>query len=256
MKSLAIWKKYGKWICVVWSVFTLGLALLTLHDMQTAEGTGLYLAFQAGTRERGPYDLLVDLAGMMCLAGLVLLPCILLKQREPESFFRFLAAYLAFLPTVSTAALVHLLDGTEDIVIRQSLLEGNLPEALREGMAGIIPLLQVGVPVLVLAAALCREAGEGKPGKAENEGKRVAGKAAWAAMAAVLLLIFPAVVFPALTDICVYVIFYALLVYGFRLWGKLEAAYPGFRTWGWLLFVFFWFRGLDRMLEVMSIYHL
>ena len=134
----------------------MGLALLTLHDMQTAEGTGLYLAFQAGTRERGPYDLLVDLAGMMCLAGLVLLPCILLKQREPESFFRFLAAYLAFLPTVSTAALVHLLDGTEDIVIRQSLLEGNLPEALREGTAGIIPLLQVGVPVLVLAAALCR----------------------------------------------------------------------------------------------------
>ena len=62
--------------------------------------------------------------------------------------------------------------------------------------------------------------------------------------------------FPALSDICVYLIVYLLLAAAFSLWEKLHDAHPGLNAWGWILFGGFWLRAVERMLEIMSVYHL
>ncbi len=97
-------------------------------------------------------------------------------------------------------------------------------------------------------------------GKAEGAGSsektrphpwlpRAAGLAALALSAVSLL-------FPALSDICAYLIVYLLLAAAFSLWEKLHDAHPGLNAWGWILFGGFWLRAVERMLEIMSVYHL
>lgn len=243
---------YGKWIQLLFAAALMVCAGLTLHDMQMAEGTGLYLALKAGAQDRRAYDLLVDCVGMCCLLALLLLPCILQKRLGFAPFLRFGSACLAFLPVMSTGALVHLADGTGEIAFRQAILEGRLAMALREGLAGLAPILAAGVPLLLLAL------GVAKTGIGQDQGKGVPAlpRAFRATGAFGLGLLAVGLLFPALTDICAYLIVYLLLVYAFSLWEKLHDEIPGLNAWGWILFGGFWLRAIERMLEVMSIYHL
>ena len=72
-------KRYAEWIQALSALLLIAMAGLTLHDMQTAEGAGLYLAIKAGAEDRRMYDFAVDAAGMLCLLVLLLLPCFLQK---------------------------------------------------------------------------------------------------------------------------------------------------------------------------------
>lgn len=247
MKGSAFWKRNSRWLWLAGAAALIGCAGLTIHDMQTAEGTGLYLAMKAGTENRRMYDLLVDGVGILCVLAALLLPCLIFGHLQAKAFFRFTAAYFAFLPLLSTAMLVHLADGTEAIGLREAVLEGRLGEALREGLAGAVPVMAVGVPLLLLAFAA---------GKAERGGKGKGLCGGWRVVLAVqILLLVAAVLFPALTEPFVYLARYLLLVYGFVLWEELCGAYPELDAWGLVLFAVFWLRGLDRMLETMSVYH-
>ncbi|WP_251205799.1 hypothetical protein [Acetatifactor aquisgranensis] len=242
-------KQYAKWIQAAFAAVLILFAALTLHDMQTAEGAGFYLAIKAGNQDRRVYDLLVDVIGMLCLLALLLLPCLLQKRLRPASFLRFASASLAFLPVMSMGALVHLADGSDRIELRQAILEGRLGEAFQEGIGGLLPILAAGVPVLILAFGM-EKAGGGQ--------SRVKGRAAWLrclGISAVLLLAL-ALLFPVLTDACAYLIVYLLLITAFSLWERLSEMYPRLDAWGWILFGGFWLRGIERMLEVMSVYHL
>ena len=243
-------KQYAKWIQAIFAAVLLLFAALTLHDMQTAEGAGFYLAIRAGNQDRRMYDLLVDATGMLCLLALLLLPCLLQKRLRPGPFLRFASASLAFLPVMSMGDLVHLADGSEEIVLRQAILEGRPGEAFLEGMAGLFPILAAGVPVLILAFGIERTGGQGRAG-----GQAWSRQLRWLGIPAVLLLA-PAVLFPALTDVCTYLIVYLLLLAAFSLWERLNETHPALDTWGWILFGGFWLRGIERMLEVMSVYHL
>ena len=44
MDKKGFWERYGGWAALAVTAGLLCLAGITLHDMQTAEGTGLYLA--------------------------------------------------------------------------------------------------------------------------------------------------------------------------------------------------------------------
>lgn len=244
-------KRYAKWIQVIFAAALLLFAALALHDMQTAEGAGFYLAIRAGHQDRRIYDLLVDATGMLCLLALLLLPCLLQKRLSPAAFLRFASASLAFLPVMSMGDLVHLADGSEEIVLRQAILEGRLGEAFLEGMEGLFPILAAGVPVLILAFGIERTGG----GQSGEKGQASSRRPGWLGIFAALLLA-PALLFPALTDVCTYLIVYLLLTAAFSLWERLNERYPALDTWGWILFGGFWLRGIERMLEVMSTYHL
>lgn len=311
MKGKGLRKRYAEWIQALSALLLIAMAGLTLHDMQTAEGAGLYLAIKAGAEDRRMYDFAVDAAGMLCLLMLLLLPCLLQKRLRPAPFLRFASASLAFLPVVSMALLVHLADGTEEMALRQAISMGQPGAALLEWLGELLPALSVGLPVLILAFGMVRAGSPedlaggaegpenlaGKAGspdnlagkaespedlaeKAENpenlagkagSPKDLAGKAEgagssektrphpWlprAAGLAVLVLSAVSLLFPALSDICVYLIVYLLLAAAFSLWEKLHDAHPGLNAWGWILFGGFWLRAVERMLEIMSVYHL
>ena len=284
-------KRYAEWIQALSALLLIAIAGLTLHDMQTAEGAGLYLAIKAGAEDRRMYDFAVDAAGMLCLLLLLLLPCLLQKRLRPAPFLRFASASLAFLPVVSMALLVHLADGTEEMALRQAISMGQPGAALLEWLGELLPALSVGLPVLILAFGMVRagsaeelagravsveelaekaENPENLAGKAGSP-KDLAGKAEgagssektrphpWlprAAGLAALALSAVSLLFPALSDICVYLIVYLLLAAAFSLWEKLHDAHPGLNAWGWILFGGFWLRAVERMLEIMSVYHL
>ncbi len=284
-------KRYAEWIQALSALLLIAMAGLTLHDMQTAEGAGLYLAIKAGAEDRRMYDFAVDAAGMLCLLLLLLLPCLLQKRLRPAPFLRFASASLAFLPVTSMALLVHLADGTEEMALRQAISMGQPGAALLEWLGELLPALSAGLPVLILAFGMVRAGSaeelagravsvEDLAEKAENpenlagkagSPKDLAGKAEgagssektrphpWlprAAGLAALALSAVSLLFPALSDICVYLIVYLLLAAAFSLWEKLHDAHPGLNAWGWILFGGFWLRAVERMLEIMSVYHL
>ncbi len=291
MKGKGLRKRYAEWIQALSALLLIAMAGLTLHDMQTAEGAGLYLAIKAGAEDRRMYDFAVDAAGMLCLLLLLLLPCLLQKRLRPAPFLRFASASLAFLPVVSMALLVHLADGTEEMALRQAISMGQPGAALLEWLGELLPALSAGLPVLILAFGMVRAGSaeelagravsvEDLAEKAENpenlagkagSPKDLAGKAEgagssektrphpWlprAAGLAALALSAVSLLFPALSDICVYLIVYLLLAAAFSLWEKLHDAHPGLNAWGWILFGGFWLRAVERMLEIMSVYHL
>ena len=291
MKGKGLRKRYAEWIQALSALLLIAIAGLTLHDMQTAEGAGLYLAIKAGAEDRRMYDFAVDAAGMLCLLMLLLLPCLLQKRLRPAPFLRFASASLAFLPVVSMALLVHLADGTEEMALRQAISMGQPGAALLEWLGELLPALSVGLPVLILAFGMVRAGSaeelagravsvEDLAEKAENpenlagkagSPKDLAGKAEgagssektrphpWlprAAGLAALALSAVSLLFPALSDLCVYLIVYLLLAAAFSLWEKLHDAHPGLNAWGWILFGGFWLRAVERMLEIMSVYHL
>lgn len=291
MKGKGLRKRYAEWIQALSALLLIAMAGLTLHDMQTAEGAGLYLAIKAGAEDRRMYDFAVDAAGMLCLLLLLLLPCLLQKRLRPAPFLRFASASLAFLPVVSMALLVHLADGTEEMALRQAISMGQPGAALLEWLGELLPALSAGLPVLILAFGMVRAGSaeelagravsvEDLAEKAENpenlagkagSPKNLAGKAEgagssektrphpWlprAAGLAALALSAVSLLFPALSDLCVYLIVYLLLAAAFSLWEKLHDAHPGLNAWGWILFGGFWLRAVERMLEIMSVYHL
>ena len=291
MKGKGLRKRYAEWIQALSALLLIAIAGLTLHDMQTAEGAGLYLAIKAGAEDRRMYDFAVDAAGMLCLLVLLLLPCLLQKRLRPAPFLRFASASLAFLPVVSMALLVHLADGTEEMALRQAISMGQPGAALLEWLGELLPALSAGLPVLILAFGMVRAGSaeelagravsvEDLAEKAENpenlagkagSPKDLAGKAEgagssektrphpWlprAAGLAALALSAVSLLFPALSDLCVYLIVYLLLAAAFSLWEKLHDAHPGLNAWGWILFGGFWLRAVERMLEIMSVYHL
>lgn len=291
MKGKGLRKRYAEWIQALSALLLIAIAGLTLHDMQTAEGAGLYLAIKAGAEDRRMYDFAVDAAGMLCLLLLLLLPCLLQKRLRPAPFLRFASASLAFLPVTSMALLVHLADGTEEMALRQAISMGQPGAALLEWLGELLPALSAGLPVLILAFGMVRAGSaeelagravsvEDLAEKAENpenlagkagSPKDLAGKAEgagssektrphpWlprAAGLAALALSAVSLLFPALSDLCVYLIVYLLLAAAFSLWEKLHDAHPGLNAWGWILFGGFWLRAVERMLEIMSVYHL
>ncbi len=234
------------WIWILLSAATLAFACLTLHDMQTSEGVGLYLSMQAGKGSQGLFDVLVDGAGMLCLSAVILLPCMASGYRRPDSFLRLLSAYLAFLPTISLASLAHLLDGSVEIGVSGAVRAGNWEEAFREGLGGNVFLLAAGVPLLILAEGLLKE------GAQTSACKKLSRRLLAGICGGGLLL--GAIFFPALTEQCSYFFHYLILIYGFAAWERLYEREPKLKIWGMILFGIFWLRGMYRMIEVMSLH--
>ncbi len=294
MKGKGLRKRYAEWIQALSALLLIAIAGMTLHDMQTAEGAGLYLAIKAGAEDRRMYDFAVDAAGMLCLLALLLLPCLLQKRLRPAPFLRFASACLAFLPVMSMASLVHLADGTEKLAIRQALSAGRPGAALLEWLGELLPVLAAGLPVLILAVGMVRtgkaagtaekakegpgepegtagiaKEGPGKPevtagiarggpGKSEGTIEKKCPRPWILPAAGIVALALSAVslLVPALAGICIYLLAYLLLVAAFSLWEKLHDANPGLDAWGWILFGGCWLRAVERMMEVMSVYHL
>jgi len=206
------WKICEKWIARILALAFFCLSVLAVHDMQTAEGVGLYFALK-WNRGRLPFDLAVDgLAGIGLLL-LVLLPCIALRHKGAASVFRMLILFVSFMPRLSLAYLIRPWD-------TQATVAYEVP----------IFLLQTLAPFLFLAALAL----------AEGDVKREKGDIVWrrwySLCAAAAISVFAAAVFfPEINQLLYYVLGYLLLLVCFDLWERVYLKYPVMHTWGWIL---------------------
>ena len=284
-------KKINKreWFAGISSLVTFLIVLRTLHDMQTAQGVGLYLSILGGYNSRVLFDVMVDVLGLVLLALLLLIPCFLLGFRNSESFFRLLAAYLALLPGVDLAALVHIFDPPGLFHLPQALVEGDVLNVFLAGMKEISPVLRLWLPIFFLLLMGDQ--------MMERKGlKRWQIRILWFQIP-LLLGVF---LFPAISSFLAFAMQYLLLIVCFDIWEGWNKnliqgmkrpnghpyhdaeqswnndliqgmkrpnghpyhdaeqswynGYSNIRLWGMVLFGGFWLRGLYLMIEVMSIW--
>lgn len=125
--------RWHEWFAGIMSLGTFLMILLTVHDMQTAQGVGLYLSMLGNYGSREIIDIIVDATSAVLLALLLAVPCFLMGRLNAESFFRLLAAYLALLPGVDLAAIVHIFDPPGIFSLSHALAEGDVLGAFSRG---------------------------------------------------------------------------------------------------------------------------
>lgn len=200
----------------------LAMAFYCIHDMQMAEGVGLFFALKAG-KDRLLFDLAVDVAGGLGLSLLIAVPCLVLGYWDFPALLRFLLVYLSLMPTLSMAYLLDPLGGEEGLRLQP-----------------LFVLLQTVIPFLCLWVAIL-------------------GREAWkkwygvCAGCAALLCLAGFFVQP-LQPLFQFIMTYLLLLMGFDLWERVWKKYPALNTWGWILFGGLGFRAFYVLSQVMAEY--
>lgn len=213
----------GIWLVLLLWAATFGFVVSTLHEMQTAEGIGLYWALKAGV-ERGGFDIAVDMAVALVLLLLTGLPCLILGHRSISAFFRFLIGFAAFMPRVSMAYLIHLFDAGLRTVSYNRLLF----------------VLQTVIPFgCVLFAVMAAN---------EKPWKR------WYTVCSVAAAILGVVSAVWESEAIGAVMTYLLLLVCFDVWERLIDKNSKFVGLSWILFGGLWLRAVYSMLYIRSIY--
>lgn len=226
------------------SLGALGLALYTLHDLQTAEGAGLYLSLLYGQANRTPFDILVDIMGMLLLLALLLLPCLFLKHLRLASFFRLLSVYLAIMPIVHPGNAVHLSSALWDLSLRENLLKGNFLQILFTDCVPVFELLRFILPFLLLLLAINRTQG-------------ITGFQKARFLFPCIIVVFALyLLFDGIAETALYLLYYLLLILCFAEWEAACKHSTGFSNRSLILFAGCLLRGIYRMLELISHAHL
>lgn len=225
------------------------ICLYAFHDIQTAQGIGLYFSMKLGMESRVGMDLLVDAAGMLALALLIVLPC--WKQGKgcadgmPEACLRLFIVYLAAVPILSPAKVLQLFQGYEIVF----LWDIGLKAAVWEWFYHVTHFCQVWLPLILVLIAFTN-------GMPLNEScvidrffilrrHKIMG-------AAVILLLFILLLVPTAENVILYVCGYLGLWYAFEQWEQLLNKNQKLKKWSLLLFGLLLCRGLYRILVLVS----
>lgn len=225
-----------------------------LYDVQTAQGVGLYLSMQFGIPHTSMMDILSTAAFMVLLLLLIILPGISLKHRSVASCLRFLSLYLAFIPVISTAYLIHLKDNSVLFNLHPAFSSVPFKQVWTDAFACLAPLLQLMLPGLILLYgcyfALSRSMEQTVPTKTLFP--------IWHRVFILisLLLLIPVSLFPELTPVSEFIIWYLLLLIGFDLWEKMITGKPHLQFASHIITAVLIFRSIYRLLELMSHYRL
>ena len=233
--------KKSTWLTGILVLATFVMILLTMHDMQTAQGVGLYLSILGGYKSRIIFDIIVDVLGMILLAIYLFVPCFLLGRLNIKSIFRLLAAYLALLPGVDLGKLVHIFDTSEAFSQGQPFVEGGFLASFLSGMREISPVLRLWLPVFCLMLIGNRIIGS-------IELKRWERNILWLQIP-LLLGVF---LFPSISPYLSFIMQYLLLIICFDIWERWYKVSSNIEKWGAILFGGLWLRGVYLMIEVMS----
>ena len=232
--------KRDKGILILIIVATLGGYLAAYHDMQTADGVGLYLAMKFGQKNRLPFDLLCDGIRMAGFLGLLGATCAVRGHRSLTAFARLMCAWLAFMPILSMAELLHLPD---EAVRGMTLADSGLLERFVEGESVIAGIFKAWLPLffLLFCGYVLKKPGTKVPG--------------WYRICVVIQALLLACVFiiPGWSAAFVEILLYLLLVMTFDLWERWLSENPALEKWSALLFGLMWLRGIFRLVELMSI---
>lgn len=200
------------------------LAVAAVHDMQTAEGVGLYFALKLG-RGRELFDVAVDTLSALGLLALVYLPCLFLKHRSLSSLLRFLLIFLSFMPTLSLAYLLRPLQAAGETFPRQP-----------------IAILGMVLPFLCLLAMAVAW-------------KEKAWKNWYSACCVAAVLLFSVTLFvPSLQQLFYFILVYLLLLVCFDICERLYLQHPTLNAWGMILFGGLAFRAYYVLSEILRRY--
>lgn len=227
----------GFFLCALMAVCTFLMACLALHDMQSAEGVGLYIAITLQREDRLIFDLLVDVLGAVALLLCVVLPC-LGRAGKRRNLVLLMVAYVALMPTVSLDSLIHLLGSPENYRICASV------EELLAGIGQVASVAGFWIPVLCLLLAAGRLLDK-------NRGLSIRQR--------VFLMVQPvlailALLFPGFAPHLSFVMQYLLLLSAFEAWESLHENAGNYSLWEVVLFLGLWLRGGYVLFELMSRY--
>jgi len=215
---------------------------LTLHDVQTNQGVGLYLSLQLGQDNVALFNLLVDCMGILLLFTALILPCMALKRINPGSFFCLFSLYLALVPDVRPANLVHLGNTLANLTTRQIFSAENPPAALLGSLSDVALLFRTVLPLLLILVWTNRNTAPEKLQKWQI-----------GLIVAEVFFIVLNILFPDISGETAYFMNYLLVVWCFAEWEKICDRFPKFGSWGMILLGGCWLSGLYRMIELMSI---
>ena len=237
--------KNKNWIYMTVSLVFFALVFVALHDMQTSVGAGLYLSIKAGATGRGIYDLLVDGVMLAALVLLVGIPCVIQKYCKPDSFLRLLLVFLAFMPRLGPGYCITIFENGSLFELRPAFREGNLVVGFLEGAEFSASLLEMVVPMFcLLLVAVC------------VQGKCAVERWYFIALIPGVLMEMGVFLFPNLAELLCFGVTYCILLIMFDLWENLVKSYSGMNTWGWILFGGLGLRGIWRLLDLMSHFHM
>lgn len=227
-------------------VTTFAAVGFALHDMQTSQGVGFYLSMLWGNADRtGMADILMDAFGMGSLLALLFFPCFLLQRRNVHSFFRLFAVYLALMPEMSLSDFVHLPDPPGFWEIRQAFLRGDSLVGLSDAFGLLMPVFRYWIPVISVLLV-------GKHLSGQKDHKK------WRSvvLAVILALVVGVFLFQDLSPWFAFIIQYLLLILCFDIWETLYLRYPVMNIWGAVWFGGCWLRGIYKLIEISSFYHI
>lgn len=220
------------------------LAYYTLHDLQTAEGAGLYLSITFQHSSRVFFDTIVDLAGILLLFLVTFLPLIIMKRASLDSYFRLFSIYLAFMPIVHPGNMVHLLSMFKSSTIRPNLLSGDLLNYVFQDLVPLFEILRWFLPFTLLIYALNKSCNNSK-----------ASYRIWLTVL-ILLILLCFCLFENISFVFLYLANYLLLLWCIKEMDTLCIRFPGFALWSNILFFGCLLRGIYRMLQLISITHI
>ena len=202
------------------------LAVLAIHDTNTAAGAGYLLYLQMGGLSRMGWDLIVDAWIVLLTVLCTFVPSILFKTGYKGQGVFFLAG-TALLELIRPDRLLAPFSGGEAIT----------RDAAVYSLLSFLPVwMMIAVAVYILYRL---------PGTSEKESDH-AGLCACASM----VLMFVSVIFPVLFEICIFASGYILLVPAARQIPKMK--YSGQTFLGTVLFLgSFW-----RLYQIMATYHM
>lgn len=242
---MKLMKKHSGFLYVLLSAIMLLLNVLAYHDMQTAEGVGLYFALKAESADRIPYDIAADLIRMGGILLFLILPCLLTGHKGSAAFFRLLSVWAALMPVVSMGALVPLTEGFGSGLWKMSFEESGIVTKFWQGETELEQILLIWIPMLCLLAAGLAAAGQ----KVMMRWYKVCF---WIAC----LLLVMILVFPGLLAVWQFFLCYLFLLCCFDLWERLQACYPEWEIPALCLSGLMWLRGVYCLLELLSVSHL
>ncbi len=229
--------KYKKAIYFILITALFLCCLYALHDMQTAQGIGLFFAMQLGMDNRMPMDVTVDALGVVALALLIYLPCVKLRHKSVAAFCRLFIVYIAVVPQLDLAGVLALVQRFEPIFI----WEMGFADGLWQWFYGAINFLQVWVPVFVVLVAL-----------AKRNDCFVFEKwyqMFWAVQGILLLLLL---CMPAAENVVLYLVGYLGTLVAFDCWERVLGKNEKLTVWISIPFLLLLLKGIYRVLVLVS----
>lgn len=243
-------RKNSYLICLCCCLLLFAGAMIAYHDIQIAQGAGLYLAGKYGSSNRVPFDILMDFIGGLAILLCIFCPLLIVKNKTPETLLRFTTIFLAFVPLINPGDLVHIGSHLSNWQIREAFLSGNFFQELIISLSEPMKTLILEIPLLILM--LMVNAGHG-------EHKIKAWQKIMFIFSAVCIILY--LLFPGFQEYTVFLMHYALILVLFdetefflnQADIKQNKSFTGL---SWIFFGICGLRGIFKMIDLLQNTHL